>query len=195
MTLRRMIFISVIGLIQTMLFINANAKPPYDNPDKEPFKPQRLDHPLEGMSPEIPLPDPITTPGSFFNLPPIDESVWVVAGLSKKPYWQVGLLDPVLTEACQLGDFVTPFLNRIVVKFEGPIGQGFLQTVMPQHRHLLIDRRHLAKPNETYFFLDTGLPTCQVWLVGSSMARSFPKGRGSSLPLKKPLRARTQPRS
>jgi hypothetical protein len=126
--------------------------------------------------------DRIIPPGPYQHLPSIDESIWVVAAVRDQPYWKAGVSDPVLTNACQLGDFGSLPLNRIVVKFTGKGGRALLQVVAPHYRHLLIDRRGLARPNEIYYFHDTGLASCEVWVEGESGPRAFAKGRNTVLP-------------
>ncbi len=115
-------------------------------------------------------------------MPAIDESHWVVAGRRKVPLKTAGILDPVLTSACRLGDFATLPLNRIVVRFTDKAGPGVLQVVPPPYRHLLVDRRNLARPNETYYFHDTGMPSCDVFVDGETKPRLLDRARGTSLP-------------
>ncbi|MTJ79446.1 MAG: hypothetical protein F8N37_00270 [Telmatospirillum sp.] len=128
------------------------------------------------------IPDRIIPPGPFQRLPAIDETRWVILSRSEQPYWTVGKADPVLTNACQLGDFGSLTLNRMVVRFEGPKGRALLQVVPPTHRHLLIDRRGLSRPGEIYYFLNTGLSTCEVWFAGKGAPRSLTAPAGTSLP-------------
>jgi len=53
---------------------------------------------------------------------------------------------------------------------------------LPTHRHLLFDQRRLVRPNETYYFHDPGLPTCEVWFGGKRQPRVLDPVRGTSLP-------------
>lgn len=167
-----------------LLPVAANAKPPLDSTD--PFQ-----TPLEQPKPAAPNPGHVANPpssppipgvGSFQRLPSIDESKDVVLVSRKKPYWQAGTFDPDLSNACALGDFDTAEFNRMVIRFTDPAGPAVMQVVVPTHRHLLYDPRHLAKPGLTYFFLDNHLPTCRVWIEGKVTPGKLDPSRGTSLP-------------
>ncbi len=121
-------------------------------------------------------------PGPFQNLPAIDESPLVPLPPRKDPWWSFGKVDPVLTEACRLGDFVTAPFNRIVLQFQGDKGRALMQVVPPLYRHLLLDRRKLARTGVTYYFYDTNLPDCEVRVDATAKVRSFPLGKGTALP-------------
>lgn len=164
------------------------AKPPLNPEDPPPDPPEtgRLAHPDPGHVPALPPVDRLPGVGPFERLPSIDESKDVVVAVRKKPFWQAGTFDPVLSNACALGDFVTTPTNRMVVRFTDSAGAAALQVVVPTHRHLLYDKRSLAKPNETYFFRNTNLPTCQVWIEGRVMPRKLDPVRGTSVPKPSP---------
>lgn len=161
----------------------SQAKPPLDYQEPPPDPPasgkieQRGDGQLKGSVPER-----LVAPGPFQRLPSIDETGWVVTAISDHPYWTVGKPDPVLTNACQLRDFGSLPLNRMVVRFNGEEGRGLLQVVPPTHRFLLIDNRKLSRPDETYYFLNTGLATCEVWFTGKGKPRTLNLPQKSSLP-------------
>lgn len=121
-------------------------------------------------------------PGPFQNLPAIDESRWAPLPPRKEPWWAFGKVDPVLTEACRLGDFATLPLNRIILQFQGDQGRALMQVVPPLYRHLLVDRRKLARPGVTYYFYDTARPDCEVRVNAGVQTRSFANGRGTALP-------------
>lgn len=161
----------------------ASAKPPldYQEPPPDPPASGRIERPEAGHL-QAETPDRLVGPGAFRRLPSIDETLWVVTGVSDRPYWTVGKADPVLTNACRLKEFMTPALNRIVVQFNGEEGRGLLQVVPPTHRHLLLDQRKLARPDETYYFLNTGLANCEVWFLGKGKPRQLDRQRGTSLP-------------
>jgi hypothetical protein len=129
-----------------------------------------------------PTPDRLDRPGPFQNLPAIDESRWVPLPPHKEPWWKFGKVDPVLTEACRLGDFVTAPMNRIILQFQGDEGRALMQVVPPLYRHLLFDRRKLARPGVTYYFYDTALVDCEVRVDANMKVGSFPLGRGTALP-------------
>jgi hypothetical protein len=164
-----------------LLAAPALADPPIDYRDPPPDPPRsgHIDQPEKGHLPGS-VPDPLTPPGAFQRLPAIDDTQWVVLSVSDQPYWTVGKPDPVLTNACRLGDFASVPGNRIVVRFNGDQGRGLLQVVPPTHRHLLIDRRKLSRPGEIYYFLNTGLATCDVWFAGRGKPRTLLAG--TSLP-------------
>ncbi len=119
--------------------------------------------------------------GPFQRLPAQDESGFVILETRKTAWWQAGLHDPVLTNACRLGDFASVPLNRMVVRFEAPEGQGALQVILPDRRHLLVDKRGLSLPGETYYFKDATYPTCEVY-VGNPARPLRRLAKGTSLP-------------
>jgi len=121
-------------------------------------------------------------PGPFQNLPAIDESRWVPLPPRKEPWWTFGKVDPVLTEACRLGDFVTLPLNRIILQFQGEQGRALMQVVPPLYRQLLVDKRKLARAGVTYYFYDTASPDCEVRVDSNAKVGAFPQGRGTALP-------------
>ncbi len=159
------------------------AKPPLDYHDPPPDPPQsgQIPQPDEGHL-KGNLPERLVAPGPFQRLPSIDETPWVVTAISDQPYWTVGKADPVLTNACRLRDFGSLPLNRMVVRFNGEEGRGLLQVVPPTHRFLLIDNRKLSRPDETYYFLNTGLASCEVWFTGKGRVRRLDPKMRSSLP-------------
>jgi hypothetical protein len=161
----------------------SDAKPPldYQEPPPDPPPAGKIGQPEDGHL-NGNIPDRLVAPGPFQRLPSIDETLWVVTAISDKPYWTVGKPDPVLTNACRLRDFGSLALNRMVVRFNGEEGRGLLQVVPPTHRFLLIDNRKLSRPNETYYFLNTGLATCEVWFTGRGKPRHFSDDRNTSLP-------------
>ena len=161
----------------------AAKQPPldYQPPPADPPSAGAVDHPADGHLPGR-IPDRLVGPGPYQRLPAIDESQWVVLAVRRQPYWTLGQLDPVLTEACRLGDFASLPLNRIIVRFAGDQGRAVAQVVPPLYRHLLVDRRRLARPGETYYFFATADPDCEVRVEGAARVRAFPVGRGTALP-------------
>jgi len=158
--------------------------PPLDYHEPEPDPPSAgiIDHRLPGQTPAPEIPPQLVGPGPFQQLPVIDESRFVPLPVSKQAYWNFGKLDPVLTEACKLGDFVTAPDNRIIQQLAGSQGRALLQVVPPLYRHLLYDRRNLARPGVTYYFFDTNRPSCEVRVPANVALRSFPPGRTTALP-------------
>ena len=149
----------------------ASAKPPLDYKD--------------------PPPDALVGVGPFQRLPAFDESPAIVVATRTDPYWKAATFDPVLTNACKLGDFTVLPLNTLVVRFATPgktaeAGTGLLQIVPPDRRHLLIDARKLAAPGETYYFEDGTYPDCRVW-VGNLVRPRRLSAAGTSLPPADPL--------
>ena len=127
-------------------------------------------------------PDRAPRPGPFQNLPAIDETQWVKLPPKKTPWYEFGKLDPVLSEACRLGDFISLPLNRIMQQFSGEKGEAMMQVVPAAYRHLLVDRRKLAKPGVTYYFYDTARTDCEVRVEAGVKVQSFPLGKGTALP-------------
>lgn len=162
------------------------GEPPVDYKEPPPDPPGTADvqHSVPGQL-AAPMPEHPVGAGPYQRLPSIDESQFVVLAVRKKPYWQAGARDPFLTDACRLGDFASLPLNRMVVQFTAPEGPADLQVVLPTRRHLLIDRRKLARPNEVYFFRDAGMPSCEVWVDRPTIQRQLVNG--SSLPPPDPM--------
>ena len=90
--------------------------------------------------------------------------------VSKQPYWSFGKLDPVLTEACRLGEFASVPFNSITMQFSGDRGRALMQVVPPLYRHLLVDRRSLARPD------------CEVRVDAKVRLNGFPPNRHTALP-------------
>ena len=128
---------------------------------------------------------PIVGPGPFRRLPMIDESKWIIVETKSTPYWTIGQEDAVLSNACQLREFVSYEANRLVVRFNGEQGRGILIVIPPAYRHLLFDQRKRAAPDETYYFQDSGMSSCRVW-VGNPQVRRVLDPRGTSLPPRDP---------
>ncbi len=156
-------------------------RPPPDDPPGagllEPLAPGQI----QGQVPER-----LKGVGPYQHLPAQDESGFVVMATRPDPYWKAGLLDPVLTNACRIGDFASVPLNRMVVRFESPDGRGALQVILPDRRHLLVDKRSLARPGETYYFRDASFPTCQVWVENPVRPLRRLNATGTSLPAPDP---------
>ncbi|HEY1721425.1 MAG TPA: hypothetical protein VGG27_09300 [Magnetospirillaceae bacterium] len=145
----------------------AYAQPPVDYQDPPPYP--------DGAG-EIAMPltpgqvhgtlsaTPLTGTGNFQRMPMIDESGFIVVDTRKEPYWKAGLLDPVLTNACRIGNFTSVPLNRMVVRFESSDGRAALSYIPPDRRHLLVDTQNLAKPGEIYYFFDASYTDCQVYV-------------------------------
>ena len=151
--------------------------PPIDYQEPPP------DPPGAGAIPNAPpIPDRLVRPGAFQNLPAIDESHPVPLPPSKVPYYRFGKIDPVLTEACRLGQFVTAPTNRVILQFQGDQGRAVVQVVPPLLRHLLHDTRNLAKKGVTYYFFDTNQPDCEVKVDVNVLVNSFPGSQGTALP-------------
>jgi hypothetical protein len=168
---------------------SAAAKAPLDptkQPPPDPPAAGRIQRDSDGHIPGS-VPPRVIGPGPFQNLPSLDESRWVVVAVRDKPYWKAGTLDPVLSNACSQGDFITGPANSMVVRFTAEEGPAMLQVVVPTHRHLLFDRRKLAKPNESYLFKDNGWPSCQVWINGKATPRKLDSVRGTSVPKPDPM--------
>lgn len=94
---------------------------------------------------------------------------------STAPYWQVGVRDNDLSRACSLGQFGPLWPGALVARFTGPEGPALLDVAKGDGRNLR-DPKHLAKPNEDYFFRNAATTSCEV-LVG---------GRGGGKPAATP---------
>lgn len=162
---------------------SAFAKPPLDYQPPPPDPPESGK--LASSGPRTlqgDIPQPLVGPGPFFRLPLVDESAWVVVETRSTPFWQAGKLDPVLTNACRRREFVSATPNRLVARFNGVQGRAFLQMIPVGYRFLLIDPRGFSTPEEIYYFRDSGLSTCQVWVAGRVVPRQLDPVRGTSLP-------------
>ena len=184
--------VSILALFFAFVPVAApvRAAPPLDYQDPPPDPPSAgLVVPLGPGQTKGSVPDRLPGTGNFQNLPALDESDSVVVDARRLPLWKAGKLDPVLTNACRLGDFASAPFDRLLVRFEAPDGRGALDYIPPERRHLLVDTRHLAAPNEIYYFKDAGFPTCQVWVEnpvqpprrlnpsGTSLDKADPKAR------------------
>ena len=165
----------------------ALANPPLDYPDPPPDPPGTgVLNPVGPGQLHGTLPDRLTGVGPFQRLPAIDESPTVVVAINNDPTWRTATFDPVLTNACRLGDFLSVPLNPMVVRFAVPgrnetAGRGALQIIPPDRRHLLVDKRRLAAQGETYYFEDADFPTCRVWVENLARPRRLGPD-GTSLP-------------
>jgi hypothetical protein len=154
-----------------LAFLLAAALPAAANPPLD-YQPPPSDPPGAGVLAPVgpgtlqghPTSEPLAGVGAFQRLPMIDESGFIVVDVRKGPYWKAGQFDPVLTNACRLGDFTSMPLNRMIVRFVSTEGPGALQVILPDRRHLLVDKRSLARPGEIYYFLNATYTTCQVWV-------------------------------
>ncbi|OIR09135.1 hypothetical protein GALL_87420 [mine drainage metagenome] len=184
----RLAGIAIGMLLGPALLAPAWGKPPLNPWPELPDPPGAglLAHPDPGQFPGRPPPPPLPGVGNFERLPAIDETTPVVLAVRKTPYWKAGTYDPVLSNACALGYFETAAFNRLVVQFTAPGGGAALQVVPPAYRHLLYDARHLARPDETYFFKNSNEANCAVWIEGKVPPRSLQPGRGTFLPKQKP---------
>ncbi len=173
----------LLGLLLGPLPLSGKTPPiDYHEPAPDPPAAGQVLHNVPGQLAAPPIASPLVGPGPFQQLPAIDESHVVALPASRQAYWNFGKLDPVLTEACKLGDFVTAPTNRIVQPLAGSEGRAILQVVPPLYRHLLYDRRNLARPGVTYYFFDTARPSCEVRVPANVALRSFPPGRTTGLP-------------
>jgi len=158
----------VLALILAAAATPSFAKPPVDYKDRDP--------------------DALVGVGPFQHLPALDETATIIVATRADPVGKATRFDPVLTNACRLGDFVSLPLNTLVVHFavpkDGDSGQAALQIVPPDRRHLLVDQRHLAAPGETYYFEDAAYPSCRVWV--GDLVRPRRLVGGTSLPAADP---------
>lgn len=133
------------------------------------------------------VPERLTPPGKYDHLPVIDESHWIVLAERERPMSQAGTFDPVLSNACQRGQFVTTRTNRLVIRYVGAkdVGEdsGVVQVVSPIYRPtLLYDPDKLARGDETYLFYSNDEPNCRVWIEGNAKPRRLDPVRGTAVP-------------
>ncbi len=88
---------------------------------------------------------------------------------SRSPYWNVGSLNQVLSDACQNRQFnqIEPF--QLTLGFIGPTGMAI--TGIAKMGWNLYDPTQLAQPGFTYHFFNDGLSNCQVYAAGSRLTR------------------------
>ncbi|MBI4968942.1 MAG: hypothetical protein HZC25_12570 [Rhodospirillales bacterium] len=96
---------------------------------------------------------------------------------SKKPFWQAGKEDHVLSHACKIGRFNGIIPLRLYAVFEGKEGRALLTMVPRGRQHdLLTDPDGLARPGETYYFKDDGWANCRVFFEGPLAPRRLKNG-------------------
>jgi hypothetical protein len=95
---------------------------------------------------------------------------------SKSPYWQVGVRDDALSRACSLNEFGPLHPGDLVARFTGPEGGALLDVAKGTGVNLR-DPKHLALPNEDYFFRNVGTTSCEV-LVGGRKGGKTAKSAG-----------------
>jgi len=88
---------------------------------------------------------------------------------SKSPYWEVGSLNQLLSDACQQREFnqIQPF--RLTIGFRGPKGMAIVGVAKMGFN--LYDPRRLAQPGFTYHFFNDGLSNCRVYLAGARLTQ------------------------
>jgi len=88
---------------------------------------------------------------------------------SKSPYWAVGSLNPLLSDACQAREFnqIVPF--KLTIGFQGPEGMAIVGVAKMGFN--LYDPRRLAQPGFTYHFFNDGLSNCRVFLAGARLTQ------------------------
>jgi len=87
-----------------------------------------------------------------------------------KPYWEVGVRDNLLARACSLTRFTPIALGHFVARFNGDKGAGILDIATGRGQNLY-DPKHQAKPNEVYYFRNSGTTSCEVFVGGRSKAK------------------------
>lgn len=97
----------------------------------------------------------------------------VVAFTSKKPYWDVGVRDKALSQACSLDRFGTKKASQFVARFTGPVGAETLNIGRGTGFNLR-DPGHLAKPTEDYFFRNQNSTSCEVFVGGRKGTKKGP---------------------
>ena len=82
---------------------------------------------------------------------------------SEAPFWRVGTISPMLSRACQRGEFgqVKRYLYNI--GFIGPTGRAL--TGIATSTWNLYDPRGLSVPFTTYHFFNQGYSNCKVFVA------------------------------
>ncbi|MGF1641531.1 MAG: hypothetical protein ACFCUO_11340 [Rhodospirillales bacterium] len=83
---------------------------------------------------------------------------------SERPYWEVGRLDPALTDACRRSVFNQIHDQRLHIGFGGEAGAGTVGVAKLGWN--LRDLTGLARPRVTYHFFNDGHSTCRVFVAG-----------------------------
>lgn len=98
---------------------------------------------------------------------------------SHSPYWQVGRLDPRLSESCRRGLFNQRSAERLYIGYAGDRGPGL--TGIADATWNLRDPLGLARRGVTYHFRHDGFATCRVYVArqppGASAAARAPGTR------------------
>jgi hypothetical protein len=112
-------------------------------------------------------PGPFTAPG------------WAedVVLTSPKPYWTVGVRDPILSRACSLGRFNLLRTDKLVARFTGAEGADTLAIGKGSGTNIF-DPEHLAKPAEDYYFRNQNTTSCEVYVGGRRKGASAPRPPG-----------------
>jgi hypothetical protein len=101
---------------------------------------------------------------------------------SKAPYWKVGARDDELSLECSLDQFSPLHPGELVARFVGPQGTALLDVAKGSGLNLR-DPKHLARPNEDYFFRNVGTTSCEV-LVGGRHTVKKPAAAAKAPPAK-----------
>jgi hypothetical protein len=101
----------------------------------------------------------------FLGLSPQAALATTLVLTSRAPYWDVGPIDPVLSQMCSTGQFNQQSVNQYIARFVGPEGPGVLGIAKGTGLNL-VDPKHARKPTEDYFFLGDGSSSCAVYVGG-----------------------------
>ncbi|MBL6957735.1 MAG: hypothetical protein ISR52_02045 [Rhodospirillales bacterium] len=83
---------------------------------------------------------------------------------SVSPYWRVGDLDKVLSDACQRGEFNQRQTLKLTIGFLGK--QGPATTGIANKDYNLRDPKGLAQKGYTFHFYNDGYSNCRVYVSG-----------------------------
>ena len=84
-------------------------------------------------------------------------------GTSRRPYWEVGRLDPALSTACRQQRFNQVVDHGLYIAYQGEAGSGV--TGVARKEWNLQDPDHRSVAGVTYHFADDGLSTCRVYVA------------------------------
>lgn len=89
--------------------------------------------------------------------------------VSQSPRWEVGRLDPALSQACRRLEFNQQQDHRIYIGYAGKVGTG--TTGVGKKGWNLRDPHGLAEAGITYHFFDDGYSDCRVFVSGGRAGR------------------------
>ena len=90
-------------------------------------------------------------------------------GYTTLPYWRVGSLNRVLSQACQRGEFGQRKYLLYSIGYVGREGRAI--TGIATSTWNLYDPRGLSEPRRTYHFFNQGYSNCKVYVAETPRPR------------------------